>query len=533
MIYRFDAFECDTDKFELRKNGARVAIEPQVFSVIQFLIENRERMISKTDLINAVWDGRIVSDAAVSSRIRSARQALEDSGKTRRLIQTVHGRGFRFVAKVAEEVTRPVSIAVKGAVSEPAGQTTQRGDGLALPARKGCPSIAVLPFDDFSVNQHDGFFAAGLTEEVVANLSRFHDLFVFSRSTTAALTGQQATIGELRERIGADFVIEGSVRKSDTRVRVTFQLIDTATDGHVLAERFDRECSLTSVFEIQDKIALLIAARVANRRDLLDDQMQLTDRHGRPEKWETYRSIARYYEYVRIRDPGLHASLRDDLRDAVQRDPKSSDAWAALAVVLLDQYRFPVKARDNRTLLNEAHRNARCAISLDPDNAFAHQALAMVQFYRNELENFLSSVETSIALNPGKADALAEFGYCFYMAGHIERAIFFLDRSSELNPLEDGIPRLFRAGCWFMQDRFEDAMREISKSPMPGAYWYHAYVIAISHASGNREKAEKEAAKMRKRFPNFMTDRLAMNKTLCVSHEVDAKFATIWEKYLS
>ena len=448
------------------------------------------------------------------------------------MIQTVHGRGFRFIARVIEEADTG-SITPTSQASEPPGPSLQLGEKLSLPERKGCPAIAVLPFDSFSAGPEDSFFAAGLTEEVIANLSRFHDLFVFSRSTTAALAAEQATIGELREKLGADFVIEGSVRKSDTRVRVTFQLIDAATDGHILVEQFDRELTLESVFEIQDKIALLIAARIANRRDLLDDPLKFSTRHGRPEMWETYRSVAKYYEYVRIRDPGRHASLRDELRETVLKDPNSSDAWASLAVVLLDQHRFPVNVRDDHSILNEAHRNARRAISLDPDNAFAYQALAMVQFYRNEFDNFLGSVETSIALNPGKADALAEFGYCFYMAGQIERALFFLDRSSELNPLEQGIPRLFRAGCWFMQDRIKDAVREISKSPMPGAYWYHAYVIAISHAAGDREKAEKEAAKMRKHFPTFMRDRAVINNVLCVAPEVDAKFAKIWAEYLA
>jgi len=531
MIYRFDAFECDTEKFELRRNGARVAVEPQVFSIIRFLIESRERMVSRSELIDVVWEGRIVSDAAVSSCIRSARRALDD-GVPRRMIQTVHGRGVRFIAEVTEEPS-PGADAGGDAVSDPPEPPTRRSDGLALPERRGRPSIAVLPFDNFGASREDGFFAAGLTEEVIANLSRFHDLFVFARSTTAALTGTEATSGALRERFGADFVIEGSVRKSETHVRVTFQLIDTATDGPVLVERFDRECALANVFDIQDRIALLIAARVANRRDLMDDLPRPSARPGRPALWETYRAVARYYEYIRIRDPGLHACLRDDLRQTVERDPDASDAWAALAVVLLDQYRFPVRARGNRDALNEAHRHARRAVSLDPDNAFAYQALAMVQFYRGEFENFLGSVGTSIARNPGKADALAEFGYCFYMAGQIERALSFLDRSFELNPLEDGIPRLFRAGCFFMQDRIDDAMREIGKSPMPGAYWYHAYLIAICHAAGKVEKAEKEAAGMRKRFPNFMTDRLAMNEILCVSPEVDAKFAKIWALYLS
>ncbi len=532
MIYIFDKFELDTDAFELRKNGIKVALEPQVFSVIQFLIENRGRMISKSDLMDAVWNGRIVSEAAIVSRIRSARKALGDTSKPRYMIQTVHGKGFRFIANVTIE-NGPYVGALTSEASSPGSSTQLPSNSLVLPEGHGRPSIAVLPFENFNNNKEDRYFAAGLTEELIANLSKFHDLLVFSRSTTAALANQDVAISELRQRLGADFAIEGSVRKSDSRVRITFQLIDTVTDGHILVEQFDRDCTLEHVFEIQDKIALLIAARVANRHDLLDEANRHSDRQGRPTTWQTYRSIARYYEYIRIRDPASHAAVRDDLRDTLSRDSSSSDACAALAVVLLDQYRFPIKAHNSAAILTEAHRYARQAVSLDPDHAFAHQALAMVQFYRREFDNFLASVERSIVLNPGKSDALAEFGYCFYMAGDIERALQYLDRSSELNPLEDRIPSLFRAACYFMQDRVQDAMVEIGRSPMPGAYWYHAYLIAISHAAGNRERAEKEAAKMRKQFPNFMTDRLAINETLCVAPEIDEKYVKIWEHYLS
>ena len=529
MIFRFDDFELDTDAFELLKNGEKVDIEPQVFSVIQFLIENRDRLISKSELMEVIWNGRIVSEAAISSRIRSARKVLEDTKKPRRMIQTVHGRGFRFIAPMTD-MAGPKALTK----SSPSNLLTDAADHpTALPERRNRPSVAVLPFENFGTGNEDDFFAAGLTEEVIANLSRFHDLFVFSRSTTAALARQNVTIAELRQTLDADFVIEGSVRRSDTRVRVTFQLIDTATDGHLLVEKFDRECTLENVFDIQDKISLLIAARVANRRDLLNDAAPRANRQGRPATWPTYRSIVQYYEYVRVRDPQTHAAVRDDLRDILAEDSNSSDACAALAVVLLDQYRFPVRARDSGAILNEAHRYARQAVSLDPDNAFAHQAIAMVQFYRGEFQTFVDSVEKSTALNPGKSDALAEFGYCYYMAGHIERALHYLDRSSELNPLEDHIPRLFRAACFFMQDRFQDAMVEIGRSPMPGAYWYHAYALCIAHAAGNSERAEKEAARMRKQFPNFMTDRLAMNEILRVSPEVDEKFARIWRLYLS
>lgn len=533
MIYRFGAFDLDDDKFELRKDDQRVAVEPQVFSIIQLLIENRHRMVSKSELMDEVWDGRIVSESAVSSRIRSARSALEDTGKSQQIIQTVHGKGLRFIADVDE---RESAGARNGRQPDArAASVEDPAIGALHPTRraKDRPSIAVLPFENLSAGNEDGFFAAGLTEDVTTNLSRFRDLFVFSRSTTTALANEGMSIQKLNDRLGIDFAIEGSVRKSAASVRVTFKLIDAATDGNILVERFEDECTLENIFEIQDRIALLIAGRIANRRELLSKPVSADAHLTRATKWETYHWIAQFYEYMRTRDSNLHAAVRNGLGTAISDDPISSDGRAALAVVLLDEYRFGINMRPGYPVLDEAFEHAKGAISSDTQNAFAHQALAMVQYHRKEFDDFLEAADKSITLNPGKADALAAFGCCYYLAGHVEKALSFLDEALDLNPLENGSPRLVRAGCYFMQDRIDDAWREIRKASMPGMIWYHAYLAAISHAVGQADTAATQAGLIREQFPNFMAHLETQKDVLNISPAIDTKFVSALGKIFS
>ena len=480
MIFRFAAFQLDTSRFELCKDGVPVPVEPQVFSILQMLIENRDRMVTKSELMDVVWNGRVVSESAVSSRIRSARQALEDNGTSQRIIQTVHGKGLRFIADVTE--TAPSSP------SEPATPEGPATPGRAeQPAQaRDRPSIAVLPFENLTPNPEDTYFAAGLTEDVITNLSRFRDLFVFSRLTTTALASDRLGIRDIRRQLGTDFIIEGSVRKSADRVRVTVKLVDAVSEGTVLVERLEDACTLENIFDIQDRIALLIAGRIANRRHLLGEPAQADAHQARATKWGTYRWITQFYEYMRTRDAGLHADVRSGLAKALTDDPGSSDGAAALAVILLDEFRFGLNRRPGHPVLEEAHVYAKKAIASDRDNAFAHQALAMVQFHLREFDSFLEAAARSLALNPGRADALAAFGCCYYLAGQFDQALPLLDQAMELNPLENGTPRLVRAGCHFVEGRYQAALHDIKQTDLPGLAWYHAYLVAITHASPGR-----------------------------------------------
>jgi TolB-like protein len=213
LPFAFEDFVLDEGRRELRRGGDLVAVEPKVFDVLVHLVGNRERVVTKDDLINAVWDGRVVSDSALTSAVNAARVALGDSGDAQRLIKTLPRKGFRFVGEVRE-----------GAVV--AGFEPATGAAPALPDK---PSIAVLPFANLSGDPQQDYFADGVVEDITTSLSRIRWLFVIARNSSFAYKGRAVDIKQVGRDLGVRYVLEGSIRKFGNRIRVTGQLIDASS----------------------------------------------------------------------------------------------------------------------------------------------------------------------------------------------------------------------------------------------------------------------------------------------------------------
>src|SRR5688500_35839 len=195
---RFGDVEIDLEAFELRRGGTLTPVEPQVFELVCYLARHPGRLITKGELIETVWNGRIVSDAAVASRIKSARRAIGDDGEQQRWIKTVHGRGVRFV----------------GDGSEPAPAAAER------------PSIAVPPFEALGGGAEEASLADGLTEDIITDLARVSALFVVARNFVFPYQGRKLPMPQVARELDVSYVLEGSLRRTDGRVRVTAQLID-------------------------------------------------------------------------------------------------------------------------------------------------------------------------------------------------------------------------------------------------------------------------------------------------------------------
>lgn len=390
------------------------------------------------------------------------------------------------------------------------------------------PSIAVLPFENYGGDPKDQFFADGLTEETIANLARFKDLFVFSRTTTAKLSRDRADIRQIHHELGVDFVLEGSVRKSDRTVRVTAQLIDAERDGHVLADRFERPCTPEGVFEIQDEIARLVAGRVADRYGPIGRYAARANRAGRSERWETYSWIARFYDYYATHDPDAHREVREGLTQALESDPGSSDGWAASTAVLLDEYRFHLNERPSFPALERALEQALCAVTCDPDNAFAYQVLAMTHFHRREHKEFRIAAERAVELNPGHADALADIGVCYCLLADWDRGLALIDRAIELSPVHPGWYRLARALRYGVTDNAEDAIIELKTAPMPGWFWYHACLAWFYAELGDEDDAVREVAHLLAAYPDFAENAHGELRLWCVHDELAAKMIGGW-----
>ena len=309
MPFAFEDFVLDQARRELRRGGDLVAVEPKVFDVLVHLVGNRERVVAKDDLISAVWDGRVVSESALTSAVNAARVALGDSGEAQRLIKTLPRKGFRFVGEVRE-----------GAVV--AGFEPAVGAAPALPDK---PSIAVMPFANLSGDPQQEYFADGVVEDITTSLSRIRWLFVIARNSSFAYKGRAVDIKQVGRDLGVRYVLEGSIRKFGNRIRVTGQLIDASSGIHLWADRFDS--SLEDLFELQDQMTASVVGAIAPQLERAE-----MDRAGRKptERMDAYdlylRGMASLHKFTR-EDTDTALGL---FRSALELDPEFASAYGLL-----------------------------------------------------------------------------------------------------------------------------------------------------------------------------------------------------------
>ena len=259
MLFLFEDFTLDGERRELRAKGAVVPVEPQVFDLLVYLIENRGRVLSKDDLIASVWGGRIVSDSTLDSRINAVRKVLGDSGKEQRLIRTATRKGIRFVGEVVEKADKNVSASAKSfSVHSRIGGGEAGATVQATPAPPRL-SMIVLPFTNLGSGPEQGYFVDGVTESLTTDLSRISGATVIARNTAFAYRDKTVDVRALGRDLNIRYVLEGSVQKSGDRMRVNVQLIEAETAAHLWAERFDKP--IAELFDMQDEIV----ARIANQ----------------------------------------------------------------------------------------------------------------------------------------------------------------------------------------------------------------------------------------------------------------------------
>jgi TolB-like protein len=253
--FLFEDCVLDTDRREFTRGSEPVAIGPQVFDLLLYLVENRAHVVSKDDVLDAVWAGRIVSESTLTSHINAVRKAIGDSGGEQRLLRTIARKGFRFVGEVRE------IRAQDGASPSATGTAQPEMAPTPMPALPDKPSIAVLAFQNLSGDPEQEYFADGVVEDIITALSHYRWLFVIARNSSFTYKGRAVDVKQVGRELGVRYVLEGSVRKAANRVRITGQLIDATTGAHLWAERF--EGTLDDIFELQDRIAADVVGNIA------------------------------------------------------------------------------------------------------------------------------------------------------------------------------------------------------------------------------------------------------------------------------
>jgi len=449
MRYRFDQFEVDADRYELRRDGAAQAVEPLVFDLILFFARNPNRVLGRDEIVEAVWQGRAVSDATISSAVKSARRALGDSGDSQSYIRTIRGRGFEFRAEIGADAAAPRTAAV-GADPKPV--------------------LVVVPFANLSA-EADEYFADGLTEDIITNLARFRDLRVIGGASSFQFKGRAIDLRELCDRTHAGYVVQGSVRRAAGHVRISAQLIEGASGVQLWGDRYDRE--MVDIFALQDEVTRTVAATLGVK--IQDVALQRALKKNADELG-AYDCMLRARRYTWMLSAEAHAEARDLLERAVELDPLSADAHALLANVYLGEHRFEMNPRPNP--IGRALVHALAATRLDPQNAYARCWLAIVHFFRRENERFEAEAQLALSLNPNDPETLADVGHYYAFMGQFERGAELSRRAQQLNPLHPGWYHFSFARLHYDQKDYEETIADTEKIGLPHFYWTHLLAAA-------------------------------------------------------
>ena len=414
MLFRFESCVLDTGRRELRRGAEPVPVEPQVFDLLVCLVENRERVVSKDDLIASVWGGRVISESTLTSRINSVRKAIGDNGDEQRLVRTIARKGLRFVGDV--------QIQQDGMANEGPGREAR--PALALPDR---PAVAVLPFSNMSGEPEQEYFSDGISEDIITALSKLRWFFVIARNSSFIYKNKPVHMNQVAEELGVRYVVEGSVRKDGDRVRISAQLNDVMTGSHIWAERYDRK--LEDVFAVQDEITAAIVSAIEPQLYAAENIHAQRKAPDSMDAWDLVMRALSHYWRVTRQDNVVAQAL---LEKAIAIDAQYGQALGLLAT----SYMFTAHMgwADMAKAAELAERSALAAIRADSEDAWAHHGLGHAYLFARRYDDSLAEFELALRLNPNFALAQAFYGLSLSYSGRWQEADDAARRALRLSP---------------------------------------------------------------------------------------------------
>ena len=484
MKYRFLNCELDTDRQELIVEGGLRPVEPQVFGLLTYLVTNRDRVVSREELNEAVWRGRVVTDETLSSRISAARKAIGDNGREQLAIRTIARRGFRFVADV-----------------EAGGEAVPRASGASDDDR---PAVAVLAFENMSGDADQEYLSDGLSEDIIAALLLWGSFPVVSRNSSFSYKGKFVDVKQIGRELGARYVLEGSVRKIANRLRISAQLIDATTGHHVWGERYDRV--LEDVFAVQDDMSRKIASIVEPALGRAEYARSSAKQPENLSAWDHYlRGRWHLHEYTREGNDKARAFFER----SIALDPEFARAHADLALSYSRDLLLHF-TDDRDAWMSRLIDAAKRAVHLDPASSRAHIVLSTGYLWRNDLDLSIKEGRIAVELNPSDTDALHQLGNTLDVSGDrsgiamMERALEHNDRNPQRH-----MQRTFLARAYVNRGDYARAINiaglVVAQRPdYPHAHYIRA--IALSHL-GRLEEADAALRACEAAHPGFVRER--------------------------
>ena len=506
----FGDYVLDRERRELSRGSEQIALEPQVLDVLIHLVQNRDRVVTKDDLIACVWDGRIVSDSTLTSRVNAARRAVGDSGDRQEVIKTYARKGFRFLGAVqiagdGDGSSGPVE---RGEIA-PAAALPQADASVADEGRRpdaalkwgGRPSVAVLPFSNLSGDSEQEYFTDGITEDIITALSRHRSLAVITRNGNFA---SKSAGGDLRQAgltLGAEYLVEGSVRKAGERVRITTQLVETEGGRQLWAERYDRD--LQNLFALQDEITTTIAARI--EPEVGAAERLRVERKAVPalHAWDFFRLGTKHF-YKSTPADNLEAQRL--FRRALEIDPNLAEAYGYLSyATVLSMVYFEAELNEER--LAEAVVIGRKGVELDDQDGLIRFMYGRALLATKAYGDALAELETAVELNPCLAVSYCGLGDSLAYEGRITEAIPYFQKAIELSPYDPlrWAFYAYRALAHIFAQDFELASDWAQKATrVPNAhYWAFAHRVSALGYLDRPEELHAATAELLQRKPDF------------------------------
>ncbi len=514
-MYRFLEFQLDPTQ-GLNRCGEPVALEPQALQLLEFLVRNRDRIVSKQEIIDEIWGGAAITDAALNTRIRSVRKALGDTAASSVYIKTFPKRGFQFVAPVAsdglpERITQApkrgfLVAGVLLALAIAMLSLSIFADRQRLPDT-GKPSLAVVQFDNIGDERTGQYFVDGLTDDLIAHLSRNRELFVVSSATMFSYAKDQATPIEIARDLGVGYVVRGSVRRADGQMRISGELIDVGSAETIWAEVFDRQ--LTDVFDVQDEISRAIAGQLLPeiyQSDEARSQEKPTEDMG---AWDLYlrgRARQAVFSQEAQQDAVTFA------QSAIAADLEFAAAHSLLARALGTIFFFQWSDSPQDTLI-AATEAAKRAIELDDQDAQAHAALGYIYRFTGEADPAIANLERAVALNPNDARIRLELAHTYDWFRMQDLALPEIEMAIRLSPRDPMLQNMYfyQGHILFHLERYEealDAARHLGAVATSNTWrLFHHLLSAATLAEMGRQDDAQEA----------VNDALEINPKLSIS----------------
>ena len=522
MNFHINSYEIRTNTHELFHKGKAQKIEPLIFKLLIFMLKNPVRLLSRDELMNNVWESRVISDSALSASICAVRHAIGDTARKQQCIKTVSGHGYRFVAEVTQvKNTENTEILTKHKTTPPL--TQQKADlqpfqhantsrllttpyyelppeePLALPDK---PSIAIMDFIDTGASQQGALLAYGLSTEINAALARLPHFFVIARASSAHLSTLQLVPKEISQRLGVRYLIYGNTEQLSKRIRVTISVVDATHNTEIWSEHFDRP--LDDIFQVQDEITHTIISAIDSAIEQAEIERAFLTPTEDLSAWENYHRGLWHINLTTLKDIDKANCF---FQKSIILDSRFSRAYAGLAYTHTSRKLLTGMAPANDINIKKSLDYAQLSIDYCRREPMGYMTMGRTLFFIKKYQQALLILNQGTQLTPNYSDCYFIKGTCYATLGHDTQAQLCLDhaeRLSPFSPLQFSL-KMARAVSLAHQKKYDEAV----DCSLRATYYSNAYFSTYATATiclqlaGHTKQARQYANKTLKLKPDY------------------------------